>query len=248
MTTFKSVLNGVVMAILLSSCNQDDSVMMVTTNFGISGSEQVEETSILPSLSDKTNRVVSVSNAFIAVKNIQFKTILNEKEFDLEKNAHYKGPFYIDLLSDNPKPFGEITLPDSGVTSFRMLLHKGEDLPDDPSFSIMDDNSIFLSATVNGVAFTFAADYTANFEIQKFPAVIPDPGKNLVLVIKLADLFKKINLSAISSPKDIRSHNRIPAIDPCPTIEQGAEDLYTCFIKGLAAEAKLKVDVENIVN
>ena len=68
---------------------------------------------------------------------------------------------------------------------------------------------------------------------------------NLVVGIKVADLFKKINLSGITANTLISDTNRVTASSPCVSIDASAADLYTCFRKGLEQAGKFGKDSNN---
>lgn len=64
----------------------------------------------------------------------------------------------------------------------------------------------------------------------------------MLIVIRMADLFKKINLSSIVAPTDIHAGNRVNVVNPCPLIDASANDLYTCFRKGISTEGNFGKD------
>lgn len=262
--SFKSVLSTILFSTAIAGCNQGSSGGSngVTTNFSMTSSNEVTVASnsyqkmlnaLVPTaialeplnLRDSGNRSVDLDDAWIVVKKIQFSASASDSSDGNDDSYHYKGPFYIDLLSDAPSQLGQITLPEVGIRRVKMLLHKSTN-GDFPSMapSALIGNSIYLKGQVNGLNFSYAADDTTDFSISGSNAVVPEAGKDFLAVIRMADLFKKIDLSDISEGTNITSSNRVVTStnDPCPEIHAQANDLYTCFQKGIALSAKLGKD------
>lgn len=250
---------------LFTACNNDTSSSSlssnetVTTNLSVTGSGQnavamstfqkgfslIVPSAIAltpPPLEDSTGTSVQLNEAWIVLKKIQFKwTSDNENTTYSDDSANYKGPFFIDLLSDTPVQLGKISVPEKGVTGLKMLLHKDNNLPQNVP-SPLRGNSIYLAGSVNGHQFTYVADDTTDFSITGSNAVVPENGKDFVVALRLADLFKKIDLSSITTDVTISSSSRFSASNPCPEIHPTAGDLYACFKMGLNKEAKLGKD------
>lgn len=238
-----SMLFALAMTFILISCNQEpEQSSSVTTNFSVTASSQdalAQNTSFSffskaialtpPPLEDSNGSGISLNEAWIVLKKVHFNSTL-----------HYDGPFFIDLLSDDPIYFGEVTIPNEEITRVKMLLHKDNNVPETLP-GVLNGKSIYLNGMINNQNFIYIADDTTDFDITS-DAVKPENGKDLVAVIGLADLLKKIDLSAITSDTTISSSSRVAATNPCPQIHATAADLYTCFRKGLALEAKLGKD------
>jgi hypothetical protein len=256
-TSSQKLLKIFIVVIIFSSCNSSSSKKSstVTTNFAVTGSGQdalvynnfqSAFSMFFPSamafspamIEDANGSQVDLTEAWIVLKKIQFNSSQTANESD---TAHYQGPFFIDLLRDAPAPFGEITLPAVGLRRVKMLLHKDNHVPEHAPTEL-SGKSIYLKGTINSHEFTYAADDTTDFEISGPHAVVPEEGKDLLAVIRLADLMKKIDLSGITSDTAITSSSRFPAVNPCPEIHATAFDLYTCFKKGIALEAKFGKD------
>lgn len=245
---------GVSLAItLLSSCNSNPGSTnnAVTMNFAITGSGMnatVSTSWIFPSayaltpppLLDSNLANVDLMEAWIVVKNIHFFRSADPDALSLAAD-HYQGPFFVDLLDGTPEPFGSLRLFPEGLRRVKMLLHKSNSLPTGVP-TALSGNSIYLRGQVNGHAFTFASDDTTVFQIYGNRAIDPESGKSLLVTIRIADLFKKIDLSAINADTDISSTNRVNAVNPCPLIHASASNLYTCFRQGMNKEAKFGKD------
>ncbi len=248
---------------LLTGCGGSDSSSSstpnVTTNFSMTGSAQpavllsrfdkfiqfLIPTAIAlppPSLEDSNGTTVTLTEAWLAVEKIEFKAneVADESETENEE-IEFEGPFYVDLLSETPTNFGEMTIPESGIRRIKMELHEVEDLPADAP-AALDGKSIFFSGTVGVHNFTYSADDSTEIEFAGSSAVTPSAELDMLAVIKTAEIFKKIDLSAITGNTDIDSSNRVSAVNPCPLIDESADDLYTCFRKGLETESNFGND------
>jgi hypothetical protein len=263
MKAIKSLLGTLIISTALTGCNESGSndKKFITTDFSITGSNEITVAQSNPSrmmnlffpdavaleptnLKDSGNRSVDLDDAWIVVKKIQFKTTqLDDENRSSDNSSNYKGPFYVDLLSNQPINFGEIILPEKGIKRVKMLLHKSTngDFPSIAPAGLLG-NSIFLKGQVNGLNFSYSADDTTDFSISGPNAVIPEEQKDLLAVIRMADLFKKIDLSNVVEGTHISSSNRVVANDPCPDIHSQANDLYTCFKKGVEWAAKFGKD------
>jgi len=257
----------IVMSAFISSCSKTDSSSTtsgstVATGFAITGSGQsatVAQSQMQklfnmfipsaialppPALEDANALTVTLTDAWIVVEELEFKSdeTAGEDEVDGEE-IEFEGPFFVDLLSATPETFGEGSLPSAGVRRVKMKLHEAETgtLPAEAPADL-DGKSIYLAGTVNGNNFTYAADDSTEFEIAGPTAVTPDASMDMLAVIRIADLFKKIDLSAITGTTNIDSGNRVTAVGACPTIDPSADDLYTCFRKGLETEADFGKD------
>jgi hypothetical protein len=262
--SLKSIVGSLVMSSILTACNEGgtSSKGTIKTNFSMTSSNEVTVaqnniqkllSTFIPTaialeplnLKDSGLRSVDLDEAWIVLKKIQFTSIATDDSNSSDDSIHYKGPFYVDLLSNNPVSFGEINLPVTGIRRVKMLLHKATN-GDFPSIapSQLIGNSIYLKGQVNGLNFSFAADDTTDFSISGPNAVVPEEGKDFLAVLRMADLFKKIDLSDISEGTNISSSNRIVTStnDPCPEIHSQANNLYTCFKKGIALSAKFGKD------
>jgi hypothetical protein len=239
---------------LLTSCNSSDpsaSKNVVTTNFAITGSGMNATASTSwffpsayaltpPPLVDANMANVDLLEAWIVVKHVHFFRTADPSAQSTSAD-HYQGPFFVDLLDGTPEPFGQIRMYTDGLRQVKMLLHKATSLPAGVP-AALNGNSMYFRGQVNGFAFTYSSDDTTDFQVYGANAVYPENGKSLMMTIRIADLFKKIDLSAITADTDISASNRVSATDPCPEIFPGATNLYTCFRQGMNKEAKFGKD------
>lgn len=195
-----------------------------------------------PLLLDASGLSVNLSDAWIVVQEVEFKTSQSATadEF-LHQEIEFHGPFYIDLLSNAPNSFGTANIPIEGIRRIKMQLHAADSMPASAPAGL-NGNSIYFSGSVNGVAFTFSSTDSTEFEIGGSNPVVPNSSSDLLTVIRTANLFEKINLSSLVTATNISASNRVPAVNPCPLIDAMAADLYTCFRKGLSSEANFGND------
>ena len=256
-----SVAVCVAMSSILSSCNNSPktSADLVTTGFAITGSGQnaVAQSGLQnlfsafipsamaltpPLLIDSTGLAVNLNDAWIVVKEIEFESNETPGVGEVDGNeTEFQGPFYVDLLSTSPVSFGDAQVPASNLRRVKMKLHEADSIPGSAPAGL-NGKSIFFSGTVNGVAFDYAADDSTELEIGGPNPIVPNSSQDMLAVIRMADLFKKIDLSSIVAPTSISTSSRVPVANACPLIDASANDLYTCFRKGLASEANFGND------
>ncbi len=260
-TTLKVLATGLMMTAICTSCNQQVATKSsgISTGLTMTGSGQpaVANANIQklfnffipsaialtpPLLMDSNNSPVSLTEAWVVIKEIEFESteVGGETEVDGDE-VEFQGPFFVDLLSDAPVSFGEAVVPAEGIRRIKMKLHEAESLPASAP-SELTSKSIFFGGTVSGIAFTYAADDSTELEIGGPNPVLPSSYQDMLVVIRMADLFKKINLSSIVAPTDIHAGNRVNVANACPLIDPSANDLYTCFRKGLSTEGNLGRD------
>ncbi len=197
-----------------------------------------------PLLVDSNNRAISLNDAWIVIKEIEFKTneVASSGESSQEKEIELNGPFFVDLLSNAPLSFGDVIVSsDVGIRRIKMQLHKVNSIPSSAPLGLAN-NSLYLSGTIGGIAFSFSSVDSTEFEIGGAQPIFPNSAKDLLAVIRLSNLFKKINMATIVSGTDISATNRVSVANACPLIDSSSNDLYTCFRKGLAKEANFGND------
>lgn len=210
-------------------------------------------------MEDKSGANVNLTSAWLSVTKIQFhgaeateddraQDMMAKQDADDHSGSGddnggdtstFRGPYYIDLLSDEPVPVDTQSLKVQEYRRIRMKLHKVNAQPPAGVPNEIRNNSVYLAGTVNGVNFSYIADDTTYMNINGPDAVLPEEQKDLLVTFKIADMISKIDLSSITSTTAISHDNRVPATNPCPEIHPTANDLYMCFRKGLEMQAKL---------
>lgn len=197
-----------------------------------------------PAMTDSSGRNVTLNKAWVVIKEIEFKpneTADSSEAAGASAEIKFRGPYVVDLLSVSPKSFGNAELPTGVYRRIKMKLEKNATLPAEAPVAL-SGNSIYFEATVAGNQVSYSADDGTEFKISGAGGINLNSNANLLVTIRLADLFKMIDLSGVSSNIAITSSNRIPAANKCPKIDPSAQDLYTCVRKGLEKAGKFGKD------
>lgn len=180
-----------------------------------------------------------------------FWTTLGEIEFELNEVAdvdevdgdevEFEGPFTADILETDVSPLASAAIRQSTIRRIKAKLARTETLPAGAPGALLNQ-SVYVSGTVNSIAFSYSSEEETEFEVAGPNAIVATTGSTLLLQIQIANLFKRIDMSAIAAPTDISESNRVPSVNPCPDIDASASDLYTCFRKGLEQESNFGRD------
>lgn len=193
-----------------------------------------------PSMTDATGANVTLNKAWIVIKEIEFKgTEVGEASEAPE--IEFQGPYVVDLLSAAPTSFGEAVLPTGVYRRIKMKLESAATLPAEAPVALQN-NSIYLEGTVAGNQISYSSHDGTEFKISGAGGVNIADNSNLLVAIKMADLFKMIDFTGVGAVA-ISENNRVPtASNVCPLIDASAMDLYTCFRVGLEKAGKFGKD------
>lgn len=195
-----------------------------------------------PSLVDSTGATVNLSEAWIVVKEIEFKPTETADSSEVDGDSvSLLGPYVIDLLTAHPESLGEVRIPTTTLRRIKMKLYNTDTLPSTAPPALLN-KGLYWKGSINGHQFTLSSREGYEYELAGPNGVTLTDNSNILVSIRVANLFKRMNLSSISADVDIDENNRFPATNPCPQIDPSASDLYTCFNKGLKAEADLGKD------
>lgn len=195
-----------------------------------------------PVLVDSTGLTINMNEAWIVVEKIEFKPTETAEASEVDgDDVSFTGPYIVDLLATNPESLGQARISTSVVRRIKMTLHNADTLPNTAPPALLG-KSIYWTGTVNGNAFTISTAQGYQYELAGPNGVAVADNSNILMSIRIADLFKKIDLSAVTNGMDISESNRVTAANPCATIDASATDIYTCFIKGLETETNLGND------
>ncbi|MBC7742290.1 MAG: hypothetical protein H7061_08835 [Bdellovibrionaceae bacterium] len=192
-------------------------------------------------------RNVMLTKAWIIVKEVEFKLAETAgAEEAASSEIKFRGPFFVDLLSSIPVSFGAAEVPVGVYRRVKMKLEKDSALPAGAPTQLAG-NSIYFEGTVSGSQFSYAAADGTEFKIAGAGGVNLNETANLVLGVKVSDLFKLIKMDAVAAAvnKNISDTNRITATNACPAIDPSANDIATCFRKGLEKAGKFGKDSDN---
>ncbi len=192
-----------------------------------------------PALQDAAGRAVSLSDYWMALKTIEIRSTQVNGGSEAP-DVKYIGPYAINMLASNPPYFGATSIIPP-VLRFKAVFQKLDfAAPGAPAG--MTNYAVYIAGQVNGLSFVVRSDEGIVYEVAGPNAVSPPSNGVLLLSVKTANLFKKINLAAVTNGMTIDPSNRVAAVNPCPTINSSATDLYTCFKDGLRTEANFGHD------
>ncbi len=201
-----------------------------------------------PAMTDATTRVVTLNTAWIVVKEVEFKLAEVAGAGEVEgAEVKFRGPYFVDLLSTIPASFGSASVPAGVYRRVKMKLEKDSTLPAGAPAGLMG-KSILLEGNVSTTAFSYTSTDGTEFKIAGPGGVNLSETANLMLGVKMSDLFRMINMDAVvafAGSKAISEANRIPAAGACPLIENSSNDIYTCIRKGLEKAGKFGKDSDN---
>ena len=109
----------------------------------------------------------------------------------------------------------------------------------------LQNKSFYWKGTVGLRNFTFTSTEGYEYELSGPNNVSLFENSSILLSIQIANLFRKINMSAVTDGAQINQTTRVPATNPCPLINASAADIYTCFKDGLKTESNLGNDQAN---
>lgn len=261
-------------ALITTNCAQkpnSDTTSQYSTSFAMSGSTALKSVAminspyekfmnlIMPKASagipstivDSQNTTVTISAAWIVVKEIEFKSAENsteESEDEVNEEVKFRGPYFVNLASTSAQVLDTQLVPAKVYKRVEMKLEAAEN-DASPSWDVsapaaLANKSMLIEGAYNGSSFSYSSHDGTEFKVSGSGGITPEEGQKLLMSIRFADIIAKINLSALASAtnKNISEDNRITSTNACPLIEAGLNDLYTCFRKGLEAEADFGKD------
>jgi hypothetical protein len=258
------------LALLLGACAQQRSGADVATSLYMTGSAQpatvaslnepwifrflspLASANVVPALVDSNNSTVNLTSSWVAIEEIKFKNYeTDEDEQEIEgadedstDESEFKGPYVVDLLAATPESLGDVVVPAEGYRRLKMQLHEVEpgELPVGAPAEL-EANSMILNGSVNGADFSYLSHDGVEFEIGGPTAITPDSASDLLVNFRFGDMISKIDLSYITVNTEISEGNPVATTgSACPLIDNSANDLYTCFRKGIEASADFGKD------
>ncbi len=192
------------------------------------------------SLRDSNAAVVTLNQAWVAVKTIKFKQA-ELAAVGEDNSVKFVGPYFVDLLSTLPIPIDTQSLPAGSYRRIEFVLHAGTTIPAGVPAQL-NGNSIYLNGAVNGFSFTYTSTDGAQIMIAGPKGLPLDGSSDILISVRLADIFSKINMAAVNANVAITQANRLPAANPCPLIDASAADIYTCIRRGLELKTQMGLD------
>ncbi len=197
-----------------------------------------------PLLKDSTNAPISLNEAWISVKKVEFKSteLPGAGEVDGD-SVSFETPTAINLIASTVQSFGQARVGES-LRRIKMQLHN-VDVPPFGSPAGLFGKSFYWQGTVAARSFTFSSTEGYEYELAGPNGVILAENSNVLLSIQIANLFRKIDMTNVGNGAVIDQNTRVPATNPCPLINASAADIYTCFKDGLKTESNLGKDEAN---
>jgi hypothetical protein len=185
---------------------------------------------------------VTLTSAWLSIEDIEFEATETAGSSEIDGDeVELQGPYHVNLFEENPDSLGSANIGLSSIRRIKMKLHRVEDDTQGAPIDMLN-NSIMITGTVGGHAFKFITEEEVEFEISGANALSLANGTNLLMSFQIANLFRLIDLSGISTDVVISASNPVSVSNPCPLIDVSSSDLYNCFRKGLEQQANLGKD------
>ncbi len=198
-----------------------------------------------PMLQDSVGTTISLNEAWISVKQVEFKASETVAVGEIDGDSvSFQDPTAVNLIASSPQFFGQVRINTTSLRRVKMQLHNVDVLPANAPLALTN-KSIYWKGSVSTRQFTFSTTEGYEYELAGPNGVPLAENSNILLSIKVASLFKKIDMTAVIDGADITKDTRVPATNPCPLINGSAVDIYTCFIDGLKTESNLGRDDAN---
>lgn len=197
-----------------------------------------------PLMSDANNNSLAISSFWISLGEIEFKysETVDAGEVD-GSEVEFTGPFTVDMFSNTPDVLASGALINSDFRRIKYKLSRVSTLPTGAPNGL-SGNAVFISGTVNGNSFTFTTQSEVEMSVSGANLVAAQQSDILLLQIKLANLVKKIDFSAVTAGAQINENSKfVSATALCPLIDPSARDIYTCMIEGFSTEGNLGRDL-----
>ncbi len=197
-----------------------------------------------PVLKDSTNVAINLNEAWISVKQVEFKSTETVSAGEVDGDSvSFETPTAINLIASTVQTFGQARV-GSSLRRIKMQLHN-VDVPPSGAPAGLLGKSFYWQGTVGVRSFTFTSTEGYEYELAGPNGVALSENSNILLSIQIANLFRKIDMSNVTDGAVINQNTRVPATSPCPLINASAADIYTCFKDGLKTEANIGNDDAN---
>lgn len=196
------------------------------------------------SILDSAGSTVTLSSAWVVVKEIEFKSseTAGNSEDDQESEVEFKGPYFVDLLSSAAVTLDTQSITAKSIKRVKMNLEATHATLPAGAPAGLAGNSIYVVGAVGSNAFTFKLDDETELDVAGPNGFVPSANSDILVEVKIADIFKQINLSSVTNNEVISHTSRHAGANLCPAISASANDLYTCFRKGLEMHADAALD------
>ncbi len=203
-----------------------------------------------PVLKDSTDAAISLNEAWISVKKVEFKSTEVPGAGEVSGDSvSFETPTAINLIASTLQSFGQARV-GASLRRVKMQLHNVAGRPSGAPLGL-EGKSIYWTGTVGAVgmlparSFTFSSTEGYEYELAGPNGVALTENSNVLLSIQIANLFRKIDMAAVPDGYVINQDTKAPGGVPCPQINASATDVYTCLKDGLKSESNLGKDEAN---
>lgn len=194
------------------------------------------------SMMDSAGNVVVLSQYWINLGSFEFEATESATLDEIDgTNIDFQGPYPVNLLTSSPQILGSNSINLSQIRRIKAKLAMTLSVPTGAP-SVFLGKSIYISGQVNGNNFTFSTNAESEVQVGGATVITALSDKTMLLELRTANLIKKMNLSAITTATNIDDSNKVNVVSPCSGIDVSANDLFSCFLKGLETESDLGRD------
>ncbi|MFM6927376.1 MAG: hypothetical protein ACKOX6_02885 [Bdellovibrio sp.] len=239
----------------------------ITSSLGMTASNKAATVAMRPSLLDlimpkahaltpsaivdSVGTSIALSSAWVVIKEVEFEATETPGADEVDgAEISFRGPYFVDLLSNAPTALDSQVVPAGGFQRIKMKLEKagGAAVPASAP-AALGSNSIYVAGTLGtggaSRVFVFQFDDGTELNVGGPAAVTPVDGGQVLVEINFSDIFKQIDMSTVANNEVISSSNRHAAANLCPNIDASANDIYTCMRKGLEKHADVGEDSDH---
>ncbi len=197
-----------------------------------------------PLLKDSTNAAISLNEAWISVKQVEFKSTEYATVGEVSGDSvSFQTPTAVNLIAASLSNFGQARI-GASLRRVRMQVSTVDVLAAGAPMGLLN-KSFYWQGTVGARSFIFNSTEGYEYDLAGPNGVTLTENSNVLLSVQIANIFRKINMTNVTDGSVINQNTRIAAVNPCPLINASATDIYTCFKDGLKTESNLGKDENN---
>ena len=194
------------------------------------------------SIVDSAGATITLSSAWTVIKEIEFESEEVGNIASENSEVEFAGPYFVDLLSNTPVRLDTQLISQKSFKRIKMKLHATSVALPVGAPAGLANNSIYLAGSISGKSFTIQLDDGTVVQIAGPNGFVPTENSDLLVEIKLANIFKQINMTSIVNNEVVDKNNRHAGANLCTSIDPSANDLYTCIRKGIEKHADFGSD------
>ncbi len=194
------------------------------------------------SIVDSNGSTITLSSAWTVIKEVEFKSEETTGAEDNESEIEFKGPYFVDLLSNSPITLDTQSISQKNIKRIKMKLEATQTTLPSSAPAGLANNSIYIAGSIGGNNFKFQLDDGTEVQIAGPNGFQPSENSELLVEVQIANIFKQIDMSSITNNEVIDHNHRHAGVNLCPSIDTSSNDLYTCIRKGLEKHADFGID------